>query len=250
MASLLERHEQVPGCWGEAEAVVESAGALRGRGHASVQPADTLASQSEDVVGTWLAEASHAQSVSRMALRAVEWELEAHDAPLELVCGARCVAAAALNNAAMLETLALRWGVRPGQPTVVSVPVRPVEALAAENATQGCVRETWAALEARYQSLAARDPVIRRTMGRVACDALRHAELSWSVDAWARRRLGRVARERVERARLRSVQDLLGALSLERERELCIEAGLPTVATARGLARALCEALWSPPLTN
>ncbi len=250
MASLLEQHEQVPGCWVGAEAAADAARTLRGRGHASVQPSVTFAWGADDVVGAWLAEASHAESGSWMALRAVVRELKAHDAPPELVSSARAASASALNNAAMLETLALRWGVRPRQPKVVSIAVRSLESLAVENASQGCVRETWSALEARYQSLAARDPVIRRTMDRVACDGLRHAEFSWAVDAWARRRLERAARDRVERARVQAVQDLLSALSIERERELCVEAGLPTVATARGLARALGEALWSPALAN
>ncbi len=199
----------------------------------------------DDVVGAWLADASHAESVSWMALRAVERELEAHEAPAELSDTARALAAASLRNAALLESLALRWGVRPRQPKVVSIAVRPLEALAAENAGQGCVKETWAALEARYQSLAARDPVIRRTMGRVAADALRHAEFSWVVDAWARRRLGAQARESVETARAQAVADVLEALSIERDRTLCVETGLPTSATARGLAQALTEALWS-----
>lgn len=250
MTSLLEQHEQIPGCGAGAKTAAEAVAAHRGRGHASVRPSAILASGADDAVGAWLAGATHAQSVSRMSLRAVARELKAHDAPPELVRTARSASAAALNNAAMLETLALRWGVRPRQPAVVSIAVRPLEALAAENASQGCVRETWAALEARYQSLAARDPVIRRTMDRVACDALRHAELSWVVDAWARRRLERAARDRVGHTRLQAVQDLLGALSIERERELCIEAGLPNVATARGLAQALREALWSRSLAN
>lgn len=250
MTSLLERHEQIPGCWGAAKTGPEAVVGHRGRGHASVLPSVTFTSGADDVVGAWLAGAAHAESVSRVSLRAVARELETHDAPLELVRSARTASAAALNNAAMLETLALRWGVRPRQPKVVSIAVRSLEALAAENASQGCVRETWAALEARYQSLAARDPVIRRAMDRVACDALRHAEFSWAVEAWARRRLERAARDRVEHARLEAVQELLGALSIERERELCVEAGLPTVATARGLARALREALWSRSLAN
>ncbi len=250
MTSLLEQHEQVPGCWGGTTAVADAARALRGRGHASICPSMTFASGADDVVGSWLAEAAHAESGSWMALRAVGRELRAHDAPRELVSTARAVSAAALNNAAMLETLALRWGVRPRQPKVVSIAVRPLESLAVENAMEGCVRETWAALEARYQSLAARDPVIRRTMERVACDGVRHAEFSWAVDAWARRRLEREARKRVERSRLDAAQDLLGALCIERQRDLCVEAGLPTVATARGLAGALCEALWSPILAN
>lgn len=185
-----------------------------------------------------------------MALRAVGRELKAHDAPGELVDAARVASGAALNNAAMLETLALRWGVRPRQPNVVPIAVRPLESLAAENTSQGCVLGTWAALEARYQSLAARDPVIRRTMERVACDGLRHAEFSWAVEAWAHRRLQREAWGRVELIRTQAVHDLLAALRIQRGRELCVEAGLPTMLTARGLAHALCEALWSRPLVN
>ena len=182
MTSLLDTHEQVPGCWTTSSTVAVSARALRGRGHASVLPSVTVSA--DDVVGTWLADAAHAESVSWMALRAVERELLAHDAPEPLARGARRIAAAALHNAAVLESMALRWGVRPRQPKVVSIAVRPLDALAAENAGQGCVRETWAALEAQYQSLYARDPVIRRTMRRIATDGLRHAEFSWSVDSW------------------------------------------------------------------
>ena len=243
MTSLLDTHEQVPGCWTTSSTVAVSARALRGRGHASVLPSVTVSA--DDVVGTWLADAAHAESVSWMALRAVERELLAHDAPEPLARGARRIAAAALHNAAVLESMALRWGVRPRQPKVVSIAVRPLDALAAENAGQGCVRETWAALEAQYQSLYARDPVIRRTMRRIATDGLRHAEFSWSVDSWASRRLGPQGRDRVAQARAQAVADVLEALSVERERCLCIEAGLPTAATARGLAQALAEVLWS-----
>ena len=182
-----------------------------------------------------------------MALRAVERELAAHDAPDELGRRARAASGAALRNAVMLESLALRWGVCRRQPAVVSIAVRPLEALAVENAAEGCVGATWAALEARYQSLAARDPVIRRTMARLARDGLLHAEFSWAVDAWAERRLDATARERVAQARAHAAAELLEALASERDRALCVEAGLPTGKTARGLVRALSEALWSRP---
>ncbi len=243
MTSLLDAHERVPGCWSTSSNVAVAARALRGRGHASVLPSVTAAA--DDVVGTWLADVAHGESVSWMALRAVERELRAHDAPEELCQQSRATALAALRNAAMLESMALRWGVRPRQPKVISIAVRSLEALAAENAGQGCVRETWAALEARYQAMAARDPVIRRAMAQVAADGVRHAEFSWAVDAWACRRLDAEGRGRVAQARAQTVADVLGALSIERDRTLCIEAGLPTAATARGLAHALGEALWS-----
>ncbi len=201
-------------------------------------------------MGCWLAEASHAENVSCAALRAVAGELESHDAPEGLSRRAREAAEAALGHGAMLEAMALRWGVRPLRPKVVPIAARSLEALAAENAAQGCVRVTWSALEAHYQALAARDPVIRRAMTRIAADGSRHAELSWTVDMWARRRLQRAARERVERARVQAVADVLEALRAHRDRVLCVEAGLPTGKTARGLVAALSEALWSRPLPS
>lgn len=242
MTSLLEQHEQASGFWGSSSSI--SGAVLRGRGHACVQP--SASAEAEDAVGAWLADASHAESVSWMALRAVQRELKAHDAPASLAEDARALSGASLRNAVALEALALRWGVRRRQPAVVSIAVRPLEALAAENAAEGCVRQTWAALEARYQSLAARDPVIRRTMARVARDGLEHAEFSWAVDAWATPRLDTAARQRVARARAHAAAELLEALATARGRTLCIEAGLPTGVTAQRLVRALSEALWSP----
>lgn len=185
-----------------------------------------------------------------MALRAVAREIEAHDAPDMLARRARAVSEASLRNASSLEALALRWGVRPRQPKHVSIAVRPLASLAAENAAEGCVRETWAALEARYQSLSARDPVIRRTMESIANDGLAHAEFSWAVHAWAWRRLAPNGRQQVAQARTQAVADILDALRTERERPLRVEAGLPAAAAARGLARALCEALWSRTLAS
>ncbi len=180
-----------------------------------------------------------------MAFKAVARELEAHDAPAGLPEQARAAAQDEMRHAALMESMATRWGVQPRRPRLVSIAVRSLEELAVENAAEGCVRETWAAVEASYQACRAKDPVIRRAMLEISTDEVRHVEFSWELDAWARTQLDRAGRERVERARRRAADELLGSMVGERDRNLCIEAGMPSLATARSLARDLDHALWA-----
>jgi len=65
-----------------------------------------------------------------------------------------------------------------------------------EIAVEGCVRETFGALEATFQAKNANDPQIRRVMRRIAEDETRHAALAWRVAAWIEPRLSDRQRRR------------------------------------------------------
>ena len=87
-------------------------------------------------------------------------------------------------------------------------------------------------------------PISPRT---VAPDELRHAELSWAIDAWARGRLSSDARARVEAARREAW------LALERDAEashltgaVARTSGLPSAQVARRLVRELAQAMTAP----
>ena len=218
---------------------------LGGRSHEAVLPAPAV--ETEDAVGCWLADAAHAEAASVVAFKAVARELESHEAPDELPAQARDAAQDEVRHAALMESMAMRWGVQPKRPKLASIAVRSLEAMAVENASEGCVRETWAALEACHQARWARDPVIRRAMAEISADELRHAEFSWALDAWARRRLPAEARARVEVSKRRAVAALFEALAVDRDRNLCVEAGMPTPTAAAELARGLSNALWERP---
>lgn len=192
-----------------------------------------------------MAAAAHAEAASVVAFKAVARELECHDAPSVLPLRARAAAQDEVRHAALMESMAMRWGVQPKRPKVASIAVRSLEAMATENAAEGCVRETWAALEACYQSRWAKDPVIRRAMREISTDELRHAEFSWAVDRWARRRLDDAGRRAVDTARRNAVQELRESLAMERDRNLHVEAGMPSSRTARALTEELDRALWS-----
>lgn len=216
---------------------------LGGRGHEAILP--PAPAESVDAVGAWLADAAHDEAASVVAFKAVARELEVHNAPHTLPTRARAAAQDEVRHAALMESMAMRWGVQPKRPKLASIAVRSLEAVALENATEGCVRETWSALEACYQARWAKDPLIRRAMLEISLDELRHADFSWALDGWARRQLDAKARARVEEARRQAGHELLEALSIERDRNLCIEAGMPPAETAHALADQLGRALWN-----
>ncbi len=112
---------------------------------------------------------------------------------------------------------------------------RTVAALAAENAAEGCVRETYGALLAQWQALRARDPEVRAAFARVAADEAKHAAFSWALTRWLGPRLDEASRRRVERYRRRAIRDVAESLAVEPPHRLVVEAGLPRAAQSRAL---------------
>lgn len=92
---------------------------------------------------------------------------------------------------------------------------RSLERFATENAREGCVRESFAALLAGVQAERAGDPALRVLFATVARDEARHAALAWEVDAWARARLDPAARERVAAAQREALDALGDAVAVE-----------------------------------
>ncbi|HXU61511.1 MAG TPA: ferritin-like domain-containing protein, partial [Polyangia bacterium] len=88
---------------------------------------------------------------------------------------------------------------------------RDIESVARENAVEGCVRETHAALLACSQARAATDPAIRSAMTAIADDETRHAALAWAVDDWSQSLLASAARRRVREARHEAIDQLINA---------------------------------------
>jgi hypothetical protein len=66
-------------------------------------------------------------------------------------------------------------------PRVRHTRARSLDAVACENAVEGCVHETFGAAVAVMQSERAREPSCRDAMKRIAADEIRHAELAWAV---------------------------------------------------------------------
>lgn len=153
-----------------------------------------------------------------------------------------------VRHARVMATLAGSYGATVKEPRVAPRPTPTLLEMALENVTEGCVRETWGALSARYQSHTAERLAERLIWGEIADDEARHAELSWELHAWLMSQLAREAQLEVEAAQQRAWDELVLELAADPEREVQRVAGVPSRSTALELARELAIQLqgWSP----
>lgn len=214
------------------------AGGRRPEGLATAAPVGAA-----DAFGAWLAANAHLEAASVDAFEILAAELGTHGAPAVLIEAARAATADERRHAAAVARLAARRGAVTPVAAVRRGPVRDLEAIATENAVEGCVHETHAALLACRQARAATDPEIRSTMAGIAHDETRHAALAWQVDRWSRALLTPAARRRVRDARREAIEQLVQAPSVRLPSDALAQAGLPDDEEAARLARELGAAL-------
>lgn len=193
----------------------------------------------------WLSETTHLEAASIEAFRRLRAELHRHGAPRRLLRAASRARRDEERHTRAMRRLSRAVTSTPSPtPTVAPQRARDLEAIALENAVEGCVHETFSALLAHRQATHAEDRDVRAAMAKIAADETRHAALAWQVDAWLRTRLDRAARDRVDAARAQAAAKLVEQRCLEDAR-----LGLPSAAEARELARRLTSAL-VPSLTS
>jgi len=200
-------------------------------------------SGAQDPLGAWLATCAHMEAASIDAFDILATELDAHHAPPALIDAARTARRDERRHAIAMGRLAARRGAVPPAVSVSRSPVRDIEAVARENAIEGCVRETYAALLACRQASDAADPEIRAAMAGIARDEIRHAALGWAVDGWAQALLDPAARRRVRAARHEAIERLVLAPVVTLPRGERARAGLPDEDDAARMAGALGERL-------
>jgi hypothetical protein len=196
-----------------------------------------------DPLGAWLAASAHLEAASIDAFEILATELRAHRAPPTLIQAARAATVDERRHANAIGRLAASRGAVPPVVYVNRGPIRDIEAVARENAVEGCVRETYAALLACRQALAATDPAIRSAMTGIARDETRHAALAWAVDGWSQALLAPAARRRVGEVRREAIEGLVNAPLADFSRDDRAQAGLPDEDDAARMAGELGTAL-------
>jgi hypothetical protein len=194
--------------------------------------------------GGYFAETAHLEAASVTAFRILRDELRASGAPKKLVHAAARAARDEIRHARSTGALARRFGGTARRPSIARPALRSIEAMAIENAIEGCVRETFGALLATHQAARARDPVVRATMMRIARDETQHAALSWRVASFLSTKLDRTARQNVAQAKRAAASELLSSLQNEPEVTFAELAGLPSSREALQLATELNRVLW------
>ena len=200
---------------------------------------------SGDPVAEWFVRAAYLESAAVMAFRCLREELRALGAPRSLLREARRSELDEMRHARAMRRLAVRRGGHPEMPYVNATRSRSLLALALDNAVEGCVRETYGALVARWQSQRAADRHVVTAMTVIAEDETRHAALAWAIARWAEQELGPTERARVVRARRRAVARLRDESAVSPPDEAVWTLGLPTAAQASQLIDELTDTVWS-----
>ena len=197
------------------------------------------------IAGTHLARSAWYEAASVHAFVVLARELARHGAPVAMRDAARHAANDEVHHAQLMGNLARARGATPPPVEIKAQGRRSLESIAIENATEGIVGETWAALIAFWQAAHATDPTMRATYARIAEDELRHAELSIEVDAWARTKLRPAAQKRVDAARKRTLAKLAKGVKSEIPSALVAELGMPDAAAMQRLFADARTRVWA-----
>jgi rubrerythrin len=149
-------------------------------------------------LGAHFARMAYHEAAAVLAFEVLARELEEHGAPRALLRALHRAVEDEKVHARLAADLAARFGHAATNPEIAKTPTRSLEAIALENAREGCSRETLGVLVGLHQARHAHDPDVRAFYARIARDESRHAALSWRMHAWLRRRLGPHARARVD----------------------------------------------------
>jgi hypothetical protein len=196
-------------------------------------------------LGEHFARMAHLEHASVAAFDVLALELAEHGAPEELIAWACRSASDEVRHTAITRELAHRFDANPTEAEVVARPLRSLEAIAIENAREGCVRECYGAALGWYQAHSSSDVDIAAAMAQIADDETNHAALAFAVDAWACSRLDERSRARVAAARAEAVTTLRCELSLAPDPSTREALGLPDAIGALRLCTVLEQSLWA-----
>jgi hypothetical protein len=217
--------------------------AAEGRRPAGLRPCP-LADDARSPTARFLVRMAYLEAASVGAFERLARELAAYGGPEHLRRAALRAASDEERHARVATALAERAGAKVPRPRVPKGRVRSLEAIARENAVEGCVHETFGAAVAMAQSMTASDARIRAAMRKIGPDEMRHADLAWNVARWLDSRLDPAARARVVRARHGAAGALICNAAREVHPDLIAQLGLPTPPHARAIALDLAATLW------
>lgn len=216
-----------------------------GRRPRGLQPLKQVRSRTR--VGAYFAQMAHEESASVHAFHRMKQELSRFGAPDDLVHAAARAEREEMLHTAMMKHHTQAYGGACSPARTKKTDHRSLEAMAIENAVEGCVNETFGALLMTWQAEHAASMNLRDTFAKIAQDEIGHAALSHSVAAWAGSQLDARAQNRVKRARERAVRKLERSQSAYENRvfsdQLAREVGWPTPSQRSELIQKMLTAL-------
>ena len=160
---------------------------------------------------SYFARMAFEEEASIHAFVRMEEELASFGAPTSLRREAKRAADDERRHARIMRRIVRAHGAKSPRARTVRPKRRSLEAMAIENAIEGCVHETYGALLLRWQAARMTDASLRAKFVAIAEDEVRHAALSWQVARWIEKELDSSARRRVHAARSRAIERIAGS---------------------------------------
>jgi hypothetical protein len=227
---------QASPCW---QAGRRPAGFERGR-----PPMASAKTVEERERGAYFASMAELEAAAVIAFRALYKELVSLGAPAALLARTRDAIHDEIRHTRATRALARRDGAEPAKPVVAKASTsRSVLDIALENAREGCVRETYAALVAWHQATHAEDRRVRAAMHRIADEETSHAALSWDIAEWLDGLLTESERADVRAMRAAALIELEQEIRSPLDAALTRTVGLPTPEVAAWMLGTAANAL-------
>ena len=161
----------------------------------------------QEVSGGYFARAANLEAASVIAFIELAAQLQKWKAPHAFIV--RCLQAAEdeRRHTKIMMTIAQQY--------TQSIPALQIErqpsdlfSMALHNATEGCIHETWSALEAHLISHSAKTPELRSAFAVISREESAHAQLSWDLHHWFCEQLTEEQVKQLQRAQRLALQQL------------------------------------------
>jgi hypothetical protein len=193
--------------------------------------------------GAWYARAAANEAGSVRSFRALARELRGSPIGSRFSDRLRRAARDEIRHARVMRAEALRRGAEPVRHDFAPGGARSLFEIALENAREGCVAETWAALVAHVQAQRAPTARARRQFRRIAADETRHAELAWDLHRHLSDALDEPERETLAAGLSQFIDALAAGTALASCVERVSQVGLPGPDLERALRARLSAVL-------
>ncbi len=206
--------------------------------------ADGIRTHSEGSgLGRTFADMAAHEAAAVVAFEQLAIELEQHSLPEALRRGARRAAHEERRHTRIVGALSRLHGGQFSISRARSTQVRSLEAIALDNAAEGCARETFGAMVGLYQSMHARDPSVRAVLASVAEDEIGHGCWSWSLHEQLSSRLSVSARRKLRAARDSALHTLTEGVLTGHSASDRLALGLPDEERLERMAATLRDSL-------
>lgn len=209
-----ENEQIVPGEDGAVD--VDCVTCIGNAGRAFEGLAPVTAASSIDPIGAGLARMAWLEAASVRAFRVLAHDLTELGAPRALVARATVAARDEARHARVARAAATRHGAAVPRVSFRAIARRSRERVARENAVEGCVGETLAALLAAWDRERAPTSELRAVFSAIADDELAHGALAFDVHAFLARDLSPAARARVGEAARAALANALASPTVRR----------------------------------